>query len=129
MDIDWLAWSNVSKNANLILFEWFLYFCEEMKTKGQILTFLIQNKKLFREKFHIIRIGIFGSYARGEQNIKSDIDLLVEFEENTQDLYDLKSELKDFFFINLGTKVDICREKYVKPRLKKSILEETIYAD
>jgi len=100
-----------------------------MKTKDQILTFLSQNKKLFRDKFHIVRIGLFGSYARGEQKPGSDIDLLVEFEENTQDLYDLKIQIKDFFQIQLGIEVDICREKYIKPRIKGSILKETVYAD
>lgn len=100
-----------------------------MKTRNQILSFLTQNKKLFRDKYHIIRIGIFGSYARGEQNINSDIDLLVEFEDNTQDLYDLKQQIKDYFRENLDIEVDICREKYIKPRIKKSILKETIYAD
>jgi predicted nucleotidyltransferase len=99
-----------------------------MKTKDQILTFLSQNKKLFRDKFHIVRIGLFGSYAREEQNPNSDIDLLVEFEENTQDLYDLKIHLKEFFQIQLGIDVDICREKYIKPRFKSFILKETVYA-
>jgi len=100
-----------------------------MKTKDQILLFLAQNKDLFRDKFHIIRIGLFGSYARDEQNIDSDLDLLVEFEDNTQELYDLKLQLKDFFFKTLGIEIDICREKYIKPRFKKQILKETIYAD
>jgi uncharacterized protein len=100
-----------------------------MKTRNQILTFLSQNKKLFRDKYHIVRIGLFGSYARGDQNPNSDIDLLVEFEENTQDLYDLKLHLKDFFQIQLGIEIDICREKYIKPRIKNSILKETVYAD
>jgi predicted nucleotidyltransferase len=100
-----------------------------MRTRDQILAFLTQNKNLFRDKYHIIRIGIFGSYARGDQNINSDIDLLVEFEDNTQDLYDLKLQLKDFFRSKLGIEVDICREKYIKPGIKKSILKETIYAD
>jgi uncharacterized protein len=100
-----------------------------VKTRDQILSFLSQNKKLFRDRFHIIRIGLFGSYARGEQNIDSDIDLLVEFEENTQDLYDLKIQLKDFFKRNIGIEIDICREKYIKPRIKNSILKETVYAD
>jgi predicted nucleotidyltransferase len=100
-----------------------------MKTRDQILTFLSQNKKLFRDKYHIIRIGLFGSYARGDQNNNNDIDLLVEFEENTQDLYELKLQLKDFFRIKLGIEIDICREKYIKPRIKKSILKETVYAD
>jgi uncharacterized protein len=100
-----------------------------VKTRDQILTFLAQNKKLFRDKFHIVRIGLFGSYARGEQNLDSDIDLLVEFEENTQDLYDLKLQIKDFFKTSLGLEVDICREKYIKARIKSSILKETVYAD
>jgi predicted nucleotidyltransferase len=100
-----------------------------MKTRDQILSFLSQNKKLFRERYHIIRIGLFGSYARGEQNLKSDIDLLVEFEENTQDLYELKLQLKEYIRKNLGIEVDICREKYIKPRIKNSILRETVYAD
>lgn len=100
-----------------------------MKTRNQILIFLNRNKKLFREEYHIIRIGLFGSYARGEQNIKSDIDLLVEFEENTQDLYDLKLQLKDFIRNELGLEVDICREKYINPRIKQNILNETVYAD
>jgi len=99
-----------------------------MKTRDQILTFLFQNRKLFRDNYHIVRIGLFGSYARGEQNPNSDIDLLVEFEENTQDLYDLKIQLKEFFNIQLGIEVDICREKYIKPRFRSSILKETVYA-
>ncbi|MBK8884613.1 MAG: nucleotidyltransferase family protein [Bacteroidales bacterium] len=100
-----------------------------MKTRDQILTFLSQNKKLFRDKFHIVRIGLFGSYARGEQNLDSDIDLLVEFEDNTQELYDLKLQIKDFFRASLGIEVDICREKYIKDRIKSAILKETVYAD
>jgi len=100
-----------------------------MKTKDQILIFLAQNKKLFRDKYHIIRIGLFGSYALEEQNINSDIDLLVEFEENTLDLYELKLQLKDFFLNNLRIEIDVCREKYIKPRIKKHILEETVYVD
>jgi uncharacterized protein len=99
-----------------------------MKTRDQVLTFLTQNKKLFREDFHIIRIGLFGSYARGEQNDGSDIDLLVEFEEGTENLYDLKLQLKEFIRFKLGMEVDICREKFIKSRMRSSILRETVYA-
>ena len=99
-----------------------------MKTRDQILSFLAQNKKLFRDRYHITRIGLFGSYARGEQTIESDIDLLVEFEDNTPDLYELKIQLKKYFLENLGLQVDICREKYIKPRIRNSILKEAVYA-
>ncbi len=98
-----------------------------MKTRDEIISFIARNKNLFRKEFHITKIGIFGSYARGEQNKDSDIDLIVEFEDNTPNLYDLKLELKQFFRSNLGTDIDICREKYIKPRIKEEILKETFY--
>ena len=91
------------------------------------MQFMTLNKDLFKEKFHVIKIGILGSYARGDNNNQSDLDLIVEFEENTQDLYDLKIQLKEFIKSKLGLEVDICREKYIKPRIKKSILKEVIY--
>lgn len=100
-----------------------------MRSKAEIMSFLAQNKILFREKFHIVKIGIFGSYAREEQKVDSDIDLLVEFEDNTENLYEIKQQLKDFFRLKLNLEIDICREKYIKPRFKKFILKEAIYAD
>jgi len=44
--------------------------------------------------------------------VKSDIDLLVEFEENAEDLYELKSQIRDLFKRKIGIEIDICREKY-----------------
>ena len=100
-----------------------------MKTKDEIISFIARNKNLFRKEFHITKIGIFGSYARGEQNKDSDIDLIVEFEDNTPNLYDLKLDIKEFFRSKLGIEVDICREKYIKPRIKEEILKETLYVN
>jgi predicted nucleotidyltransferase len=100
-----------------------------MKSSEEILNFITRNKALLRERFHIVKIGIFGSFARGEQHLDSDVDLLVEFEEGTKNLYELKIQLKEFFRAHLGIETDICREKYIKPRIKSSILKETIYAE
>jgi predicted nucleotidyltransferase len=100
-----------------------------MKSPEEILNFIARNRVLLRERFHVVRMGVFGSYARGEQHEDSDVDLLTEFEEGTPDLYDLKINLKEFFKNRLGIEADICREKYIKPRIKSSILNETIYAD
>jgi uncharacterized protein len=99
-----------------------------MTTRDQILSFISQNKKMLRDRYHISRIGLFGSYARGEQKDTSDIDLLVEFEDNTQDLYDIKIQIKELFRSEFGIETDICREKYIKPGIKKTILKETVYA-
>ena len=98
-----------------------------MTTKGEILDFLALNKDYFREKFGIIKIGLFGSYARDEQVDGSDIDLIVEFKNNTPHLYDQKNELKDYIRSSFNINVDIAREKYLKPYFKKTILKETIY--
>ena len=98
-----------------------------MKTRDEIISFISRNKNLFRKEFHITKIGVFGSYAREEQSKASDLDLIVEFEDNTQNLYDLKLDLKEFFMNKLGVEVDICREKFIKPRIKEEILKETLY--
>ncbi len=98
-----------------------------MTTKGEILDFLARNKEYFREKFGIIKIGLFGSYAKDEQAEGSDIDLIVEFEKNTPNLFDVKNELKNFIREKFDIEIDIAREKYLKPFYKEAILKETIY--
>jgi uncharacterized protein len=50
-----------------------------MKTTSQIKNKLETLKPFLREKFQVEAIGVFGSYSRGEQTRKSDVDILVEF--------------------------------------------------
>jgi hypothetical protein len=100
-----------------------------IKSKDEILNFLSLRKNFLRINFHIVKLGLFGSFARGDNESGSDIDLIVEFEENTQNLFDLKRKLKAYLIDNLNLEVDICREKYIKPRYKKAILTETQYVN
>ena len=100
-----------------------------MHSQKQILDFIRENKVVLRERFHISKIGIFGSFARKEQSANSDIDLIVEFEENTVNLFDIKIEVRNFFKEKFNLDVDICREKYIKSHYKKRILNEAIYVD
>ena len=44
-----------------------------------VLQILKEHEILIKEKFGVKRIGIFGSFARGEEKAGSDIDVLVEF--------------------------------------------------
>lgn len=99
-----------------------------MAEKEQILEFIRNNKDQFYIKFRIIRIGIFGSVARNEQTDKSDIDLIVEFEADTPDLFHKKNELKKIFSERFDSEVDICRERYIKPIFKKQIIQDALYA-
>lgn len=100
-----------------------------MYTQKQILDFISKSKPFLQDKFHITKIGLFGSYARKEQSDNSDIDLIVEFKENTNNLYDIKIGLKQFFKEKYKVDVDLCREKYIKKRYKNRILNEAIYVD
>jgi uncharacterized protein len=97
-----------------------------MLTSEEILQKIQENIDEIR-KFGIIKIGLFGSYIKNEQKKGSDIDILVEFEENkkTFDNYmDLKFFLEDLF----GSKVDLVVEDALKPALKSYILESVQYA-
>jgi uncharacterized protein len=76
-------------------------------------------------RFGVRQLGVFGSYARGEQTQVSDLDFLVEFDNPTFDNYfDLKFFLEKLF----GSQVDLVIKDTIKPRIRSAILEETVYA-
>ena len=99
-----------------------------MINSRQILDYLALNKDRYQKEYHLIRIGIFGSLARDEQSNASDIDLIVEFEDNTPDLYTIKQKIRKEIQSKFNLSVDICREKYIKPIFKTQILSEVKYA-
>jgi predicted nucleotidyltransferase len=91
-----------------------------------IQAILQERKNYLVEKFGIIEIAIFGSYARGEQRKDSDVDLIVDFKEGykTFDNYmNLKFYLEELF----GKKVDLVIKSAINPRIKPFIIEEAIY--
>ena len=99
-----------------------------MIDSNQILFYLTSNKDRLEKEFSITRIGVFGSIARGDHNDQSDIDLIVEFKDNTPDLYTIKQKLKSEIQSIFNLPVDICREKYIKEIFKQQILSEVKYA-
>jgi uncharacterized protein len=78
-----------------------------------------------RKKYNLKRIGVFGSYARGEQTKKSDLDLLVEFESPVSLLEFIALE-RDLSRLS-GRKVDLVMKTALKPRIGKRILKEVVY--
>jgi uncharacterized protein len=94
-------------------------------TRDEILQKLEENSETIRG-FGVLRLGIFGSYARGEQSEASDIDFLVEFESPAfKNYFGLKFFLEKLF----GCKVDLVFHDTIKPRIRNSILEEAVYAE
>lgn len=79
------------------------------------------------QDYHVAKIALFGSFARNEQSENSDVDLLFEFEEGTQNVYELKERLKAFLSASFGRNIDLAREKYLKPYAKEEILKDALY--
>jgi len=97
-----------------------------MKSLQEIKLQLKELQAYLKENFSVDSIELFGSYVRGEQNKKSDLDVLVTFAEpNDVDLLKF-IELRLFLKDQLGVNVDLVEKDTVKPRLKQRILEEAI---
>jgi uncharacterized protein len=91
----------------------------------QILVKLKAEKKHLKERYNVIKLGVFGSYARGEENSSSDVDILVEFTEvpGMKDFFETEEYLEKM----LHKKIDLVREDAIRPELRKQILSEVIY--
>ena len=76
------------------------------------------------DKYGVTNLRIFGSVARGEDDEKSDVDLLAKFPPGFTlfDLVDLKEEMEGV----LGCKVDIASERGLKERVRARILREAV---
>lgn len=96
-------------------------------TKQYIINYLSEHKDEFSQKFGITKLGLFGSYVRDEAHKNSDIDILVELENNLTDIHDKKTTFKETLENFFNLKVDIAREKYLRPLAKKEILSEVEY--
>lgn len=98
-----------------------------MDTKNDILDFLKQNRMYLSNNYHISKIALFGSFARNKQNSDSDVDILIDIKDDTKNIHELKLSLKKYLSNAFGRKVDLAREKYLKPYAKKYILKDAIY--
>ena len=97
-----------------------------MKTLEEIKARLEHLKPVLREKFEVETIGIFGSYTRGEQGKKSDVDILVEFSEDAEIGFFRFLDLEEFLSRELGVKVDLVTKDALKPYIGKRILQEVV---
>ena len=84
-----------------------------MYSTSQILQILKAKKPELETKYMISELGLFGSYARGDFNERSDIDILVDFKARIDgfDYIKLAHELEDTF----NYKIDLVSRKGIKP--------------
>lgn len=93
----------------------------------EIVALLKEQKAFLENKFKIKEIGIFGSYVREEQNKESDIDILVNYKDESIDIFDFL-ELKEYLSNLMGTEVDLVMKEGLKPIIGKNILGQVLYA-
>lgn len=90
------------------------------------LKILKANEKEVKRKFGVRKIGIFGSYARGEEKVTSDVDVLVEFEEPTfRNFMGLAFFLEDLF----NRKVDLVTVKGLSPYIRPYVEKEVVWSE
>ena len=94
-------------------------------TKKYILNFLKTHENELREKYSIVKVGLFGSYATGEETDESDIDLYAEFKDKK---FKNIAGVWNYLEKELGKKIDLFYpHKNMRPSLKESIENEVIY--
>jgi hypothetical protein len=91
--------------------------------KKIILQRINENKQDIKN-FQVKKIGLFGSYVKDKQKKSSDIDILVEFEDNEERNYFRLWEFLERLFNN--KKIDLIIESGLKPRVKY-VTEEAEY--
>jgi hypothetical protein len=85
---------------------------------------LQELKPTLRKQFNEETIDIFGSFARGEQTAKSDLDILVTYSGTVSlfTIYDLKQYLKR----KLRIKVDVISKQFLNKHIKDQVLKEAV---
>ena len=92
--------------------------------KQEVLTQLDEFKKKNKQKYHIVKLGLFGSLSRDEIHEDSDIDVVVELEKPRMfDLIGIKQELEEYF----ARSVDIVRirenmNQFLRTRIEREAI-------
>ena len=92
----------------------------------KIIDLIKSREQFIKKNFHVKKIGLFGSMARGEAKKTSDLDFLVEFETG-QETFDNFMELKFFLEDLFNKKIDLVTFEALRPQMKAAILGEVVY--
>ena len=84
-----------------------------MKTTAEVIDLLRAAEPDLRDRFGVKRLALFGSYARGEQQEGSDVDVLVEVDPSIGLRF---VDLADTIESVLGLRTEVVSRRAIKPR-------------
>jgi predicted nucleotidyltransferase len=94
------------------------------KTREEILSLLSKNKYKLEKRFKVRRMALFGSYARGDQQSDSDVDILVDIDPSVGlEFVTLAEQIEQL----LGLRVELVSRRAIKPNKLKHIEQDLIY--
>ena len=98
----------------------------EVSSIDEIIAYLRGKRKFLHDRYGVTRIGIFGSFLQGSQNVTSDIDMIVEFEHSKKNIHSF-FQVKRFLEKEFSREVDMGFETALKPVVRDKIKEKIIY--
>jgi len=97
-----------------------------MTTKDYIISTIKTNRQTFN-RLGIRNVGLFGSYSRDEQSVKSDIDILIDFDPEMENFDNYMAVCDIFEQLFKNEKVEIVTVNGLSPYIGPKILKEVIY--
>jgi hypothetical protein len=94
-------------------------------TKSDVLALIRANRDALRA-LGVARVGLFGSFVRGEQRADSDVDVLVEFE---PDKKSYRNFVRTSFLLQdtLQRSVELVTPESLSPYIRPNVLKEVEY--
>lgn len=90
----------------------------------RVLDLIKKHENEIKDRYSVSKIGVFGSYVRGEENESSDIDILVEFDESTlHNFMGLVFYLEELF----GKKVHLVTNNALSPYIRHNVEKEVVW--
>ncbi len=97
-----------------------------MTTKDYIISTIKTNRQIFN-RLGIRNVGLFGSYSRDEQSVKSDIDILIDFKPEMENFDNYMAVCDIFEQLFENEKVEIVTINGLSPYIGPRILKEVVY--